>query len=50
MKKRFFVILMMMLIGIVSVQAQDVTLRYFMWDPSFEEIEQEMVNICATEF
>lgn len=35
--------------GILSVQAQDVTLRYFMWDPSFEETEQQMVDICAAE-
>ena len=27
----------------------DVTLRYFMWDPSFEETESQMADICAAE-
>lgn len=27
----------------------DVTLRYFMWDPSFEETERAMADICAAE-
>jgi len=37
-------------IGVAPTLAQDeVTLRYFMWDPSFEETEQEMVDICAAE-
>jgi multiple sugar transport system substrate-binding protein len=37
------------LLGAFSAQAQDVSLRYFMWDPSFEDSEQEMVDICAAE-
>ena len=50
--KRIFLlstILLTLLIGSIAAQAQDVTLRYFMWDPSFEETEQEMVDICASE-
>ena len=43
------VMLLLLLIGILPAQAQDITLRYFMWDPSFEETEQEMVDICAAE-
>ncbi len=51
-RKRLFLLFsltLMMLSGVVSVQAQDVTLRYFMWDPSFEESEQVMVDICSAE-
>lgn len=51
-RKRIFLALaltLLMLSGLASVQAQDVTLRYFMWDPSFEETEQQMVDICAAE-
>lgn len=44
-----FVLLLTLFTGVLSVSAQDVTLRYFMWDPSFEETEQEMVDICAAE-
>lgn len=44
-----FLLLVVMVVGLVPIQAQDVTLRYFMWDPSFEETEQEMVDICAAE-
>ncbi|GAB4573687.1 MAG: sugar ABC transporter substrate-binding protein [Anaerolineae bacterium] len=42
-------ILAAMLISMVPVSAQEVTLRYFMWDPSFEETEREMADICAAE-
>ena len=35
--------------GLLPVSAQDVTLRYFMWDPSFEETERQMADICAAE-
>ena len=50
--KRIFLLCalsLMMISGVVSMQAQDVTLRYFMWDPSFEEAEQQMVDICSAE-
>jgi multiple sugar transport system substrate-binding protein len=36
-------------LGVTPTLAQEVELRYFMWDPSFEETEQEMVDICAAE-
>jgi len=40
----------LLLVSLIPVQAQDdVTLRYFMWDPSFEETEQQMVEICEAE-
>ena len=42
------ILLLTLLVGAVQAQ-DDVTLRYFMWDPSFEETEQEMVDICAAE-
>lgn len=33
-----------------TLQAQDdITLRYFMWDPSFEETERAMADTCAAE-
>lgn len=50
--KRVFLLFslsLMLLSGVISLQAQDVTLRYFMWDPSFEETEQLIVDICAAE-
>jgi len=42
-------VLLGMLVALLPAQAQDVTLRYFMWDPSFEETEQMMADICADE-
>ncbi len=35
--------------GLLPVSAQDVTVRYFMWDPSFEDTERQMADICAAE-
>ena len=41
---------LMFILSTISISAQeDVTLRYFMWDPSFEETEQIMVDTCAAE-
>ncbi len=42
-------VLAALLASLLPAAAQDVTLRYFMWDPSFEETEREMVEICAAE-
>ncbi len=50
---RVFSLVVLMAIVLVSVaptMAQDeVTIRYFMWDPSFEETERGMADICAAE-
>ncbi|MBN1965595.1 MAG: sugar ABC transporter substrate-binding protein [Anaerolineae bacterium] len=43
------VALLVILGGLVPVQAQDVTIRYFMWDPTFEETERAMADICEAE-
>lgn len=42
-------LILMFILSTISISAQDVTLRYFMWDPSFEESEQMMVDICSAE-
>lgn len=43
------VIILTLVLGLLPAQAQDVTLRYFMWDAAFEETEQQMVDICKAE-
>ncbi|MBN2471537.1 MAG: sugar ABC transporter substrate-binding protein [Anaerolineae bacterium] len=48
-KLLLLVALVSMFGGLLPVSAQDVTIRYFMWDPSFEETERAMADICAAE-
>lgn len=43
------VILFVFVAAALPVQAQDTTIRYFMWDPSFEDTERAMADICAAE-
>jgi hypothetical protein len=46
MKKAFVLLVLLTLaLGAISpTLAQDVELRYFMWDPSFEETEQRWLT------
>lgn len=50
---KLLVILMLLAVTLTSIAPalaqDDVTLRYFMWDPSFEETESAMAEICAEE-